>query len=60
VRLCNACFIAAKKGNELSRERKKENCEGIRSTIDFYLTLYTEIREKKENALDYLKNVEME
>ena len=60
VRLCNACFIAAKKGNELSRERKKENCEGIRSTIDFYLTLYTEIREKKEDALDYLKNVEME
>ncbi len=55
VRFCDACYISVKTGDELSKRRARENCEGIRNYFHNLLILYCEIMENDPNVLNFLK-----
>ncbi len=54
VRLCGECWLSAKKGKRLDKERKAINCEEVRKATALYLKIYCEIMERNTKALDYM------
>jgi len=55
MRLCGLCFASARKGSELSRERKKERCTGTKSRLHNSLVMYASIMEKNPEAFKFLR-----
>jgi len=54
VRFCGECWLGAKKGKRLDKNRKAENCKYVKNSFALYLKVYCEIMEKNPNALDYM------
>lgn len=54
IRLCNACFVAAAKGEMFSIKQKRRVCIGIRNEIENILISYNEAIEKKEDIFEIL------
>lgn len=54
IRLCDACFITAAKGEIFSIKQKRRVCIGIRNEIKNILVSYNEAIEKKEDIFEIL------
>lgn len=57
VRLCSLCFVSAKEGDKLSRERKQEKCRNMLDALHSNLKYYALAREKNPDAFSYVKDL---
>jgi uncharacterized protein len=55
IRLCDACFLRAKKGDALDATRYHEQCEIYTKRMEWFLGNYCRILERNLNALDFLR-----
>jgi uncharacterized protein len=56
VRLCDACYIVAARGDEFSRSQKERVCPNIRKETEALLWAYSSVLEQNDNGFDFLKN----
>ena len=53
MRICNLCYVSARKGNVLERKKKDKYCEGMKTEFSKLMALYCEIIEKNPKILSY-------
>jgi len=56
IRLCDACFVRAQKGDRLDVLRKNELCSIYRERMEWFLRNYCRILERNPKALDFLRD----
>ncbi|MBI4721671.1 MAG: hypothetical protein HY769_01495 [Candidatus Stahlbacteria bacterium] len=57
--LCKHCFSSARKGENLSMDKRKEICEIQKNSIHNNLVLYMTILEKNPQSFDYMKEIKI-
>ncbi len=54
IRICNACYYSAVKGDTFDLSQKREICTRIKKRVKAMFIIYNEILEDNEQAFDYL------
>ncbi len=54
IRLCNACYFYAAKGEDFDIEQKRKICEAIRKRLERAIKIYNEVLEDHPKAFDSL------
>ncbi len=55
---CNLCLSGSREGNEISIERKREQCRDIKNMVNESLVMYCSILEKNPKAFDNFSSME--
>ena len=56
VRLCTTCFAHTMHDGQMTREKRRWNCDNLRAQTKALLSLYCEILEHDPTALDFISD----